>query len=887
MRSIVYRRTALFMLLILIPVALGFAQQVKKGQGAVTEAGAFIERVNVASDGGQATQDGWFGGHSGAPAISADGRFVAFDSPARNLVAGDTNEDWDVFFHDLQTRKTERVSLGKDGQEGDRGSWMPVISPNGNLVAFTTHATNFASDDKNKNRDVYIVDRQTKDIERISISTEGKEGASTSWMPSFSSDGRFVVFYTNSDVLIPGDKNAVADILLRDRKEKTTTLISQGLNGQGANGESVSPVMTPDGRYIAYSSFASNLVEGDNNNMSDIFLYDCATGKKELVSVGSGGKQGNHSSYAPSVSDDGRYVAFYSYASDLVPGDKNNEPDVFVRDRVARKTERISFTTTGGEPRGMSVQPVISGDGRFVAFASLAWNIVPDDNNGTFDVFVRDRRSQTTYCVSVTPSGKPGNERSLQPAINADGSKIAFQSFADNLISGDRNGQADVFVRDLKKGKTVRVSVASDRSEALGATAVSGSPQATSDGRYVVFDSRANTLVLNDTLSPNPGAAKAGMFARMSHEELARAIKGKVDNWWDIFLRDRTTRETKRLSVNSDGVEANWDSWFPSISDDGSTVAFTTRASNLVPEDINDKRDVYAYDIKQGKPELISVANDCSLGNDDSWYSSVSSDGRYVAFFSHASNLVTGDNNKKADVFIRDRVTRKTIPVSVNAKGEWGNGHSVRPKMTPDGKYVVFHSSASNLVEGDKNGKADIFVYERSSNMLECIIASSNGDSWCPSISADGRYVTYYSYASNLVPNDSNNNADIFVYDRKNNTTARVSISSSGKEGNRMSWYPSISGDGSFVVFESFATNLVSGDTNGASDIFVHDTRTRKTVRVSMTSKRGEANAGSRQPSVTADGRFIFFESFASNLIQGDTNGEADVLVVKNPLLGK
>jgi Tol biopolymer transport system component len=853
----------------------------------VAELSSNVERVNISTDGGQATQDGWGGGHSGAPAISADGRFVAFDSPARNLVAGDMNEDWDVFVHDMQTGRTERVSTGNKGQEGDRGSWMPVLSPDGRFILFSSHATNFVDDDKNKNRDVFLVDLQTKQLERVSVSTEGKEGPSSSWMPSVSSDGRFVAFYSYSDALIPSDKNGFGDILLCDRQQNTTTLISQGFNGQAADGESACPVITADGRYIAYSSFASNLVERDKNNGSDIFLYDRTTGRTELVSIAADGTQGNHSSYAPSISDDGRYVVFYSYASNLVAGDKNNEPDVFVRDRLANKTEMVSITSTRGQANGMSVQPAISANGRFVAFASLASNMVPGDLNGAFDVFVHDRQKHATICVSITPAGKTGNERSLQPAINADGSKVAFESFADNLVAGDRNGQADVFVRDLKKGKTLRVSVASDGSEALGLTAASGSPQATADGRYVVFDSRANTLVLNDTLSANPGAAKAGLFARKAMEELARPIKGKVENWSDIFLHDRTTKETKRVSVNSDGVQANWDSWFPSISGDGSIVSFTTRASNLVPEDVNDRRDVYAYDIKARKPELISVADDGSLGNDDSWYSSVSWDGRYVAFFSHASNLVAGDNNKKADVFIRDRVARKTIPVSVNAKGEWGNNHSVRPKMTPDGRYVTFHSMATNLVEGGTNGKAHIFVFDRTSNVIECISASGNRDSWCPSISADGRYVTYYSYASNLVPNDSNNDADVIVYDRITKKTMCVSVSTGGRIGNRTSWHPSISGDGRFVVFESLASNVVSGDANGASDVFVHDMKTRKTMRVSVNAKGEEGNAGSRQPFITANGKWIFYESFANNLVQGDTNGEVDVLVVTNPLLSK
>jgi Tol biopolymer transport system component len=411
-------------------------------------AGGTTERVSVATGGAKGNGD------SASPAISLDGRFVAFESLATNLVPGDTNHTGDVFVRDRRTRTTERVSLGRNGAQGNGASFFPAISADGRFVAFTSDASNLVPGDTNGYADTFICDRRMGRTERVSVGTSGAQGNGASLLfPALSADGRFVAFVSFATNLVPGDTNDAWDVFVRDRRTGTTARASVGRNGAQGNDISYFPALSADGRFVAFTSEASNLVPGDTNgvDVGDVFVRDRRTRTTERVSLGRNGAQGNDGSYGTAISPDGRFVAFTSDASNLVPGDTNHDADDFVRDRRVGRTERVSVSTSGAQGNNDSHAAALSADGRFVAFTSDASNLVPRDTNGpdVADVFVHDRRTRTTERVSIGRTGAQGNDesRSTWQALSADGRFVAFTSDASNLVPGDTNRKADVFVR--------------------------------------------------------------------------------------------------------------------------------------------------------------------------------------------------------------------------------------------------------------------------------------------------------------------------------------------------------------------------------------------------------------------------------------------------------
>jgi len=316
-------------------------------------------------------------------------------------------------------------------------------------VAFESYATNLVGNDTNGTWDVFVRDRKAKTTSRSSVSSSGGQGNGASADPVISADGRYVAFESSASNLIGNDTNgAVTDVFLRDRQNGTTSLISQSTSGGHGNGSSSDPFISPDGRYVVFESTASNLVPNDTNNATDIFLRDRQAGTTTRVSLAFNDAQGNAGSYSCRITPDGRYVAFESFSSNLVPSvDDNHVADVFVRDRVAGTTYRSSLSTGEDQGNGFSSDPAISADGRYVAFESAASNFVPGDNNAHVDVFVRDRSTGSTFAVSVGPGGGIGNAGSENPWLSSDGSVVTFASDSSNLVAGDTGGHKDVFVR--------------------------------------------------------------------------------------------------------------------------------------------------------------------------------------------------------------------------------------------------------------------------------------------------------------------------------------------------------------------------------------------------------------------------------------------------------
>jgi Tol biopolymer transport system component len=410
-------------------------------------ASAPLVRESVASSGAQAN------GHSLAAAISADGRYVAFYSSATNLVAGDTNGDRDVFVHDNQTGRTTRVSVASSGAQSNGQSFSPSISADGRYVAFYSDANDLVAGDTNNADDVFVHDNQTGATTRVSVSSSGGQGDAGSYLPAISADGRYVAFASDATNLVAGDTNRLRDIFVHDLATGTTTRVDVATNGDEAQGgPSTSPAISANGNIVAFSSFAFNLIPTDTNFESDIFIHNVQTGETDRVSVDASGSEVDGESFDPSLSSDGRYVAFDSDAFDLVPDDTNDSPDVFVRDGATGQVWRASLDDAGGEADDGSAHPSLSADGRYVAFSSEATNLVPGDSNGAVDVFIHDNLSGATTRFSVTANGTEGDSDSLRPALSADAHFVAFDSQASNLVRGDGNNFSDVFLRDATAG---------------------------------------------------------------------------------------------------------------------------------------------------------------------------------------------------------------------------------------------------------------------------------------------------------------------------------------------------------------------------------------------------------------------------------------------------
>jgi RHS repeat-associated protein len=414
-------------------------------------------------------------GRSFNPVLSADGRFVAFESEASDLVAGDTNRAQDVFVRDLLTGTTTLVSGNRSGTaSGNEESFGPVLSADGRYVAFQSLASDLVSGDTNRLGDVFVRDLHTGTLTLVSVNRAGTaSGNHRSRNPVLSADGRIVAFASLASDLAATDTNRHEDIFVRDLLTGTTTLVSAshsrgdsaGSSGV-ANPISSTPVVSADGRFVAFASTAADLVSGfvagNGEAHNNIFVHDLLTGTTTLVSGNRAGTaSGNNTSSSPVLSADGRFVAFLSRASNLVDGDTNPGDDVFVRDLLTGTTTLVSVPIAGlTQGHGDSSGPVLSADGRFLAFESWSRNLVPGLTGNTQNVFVYDLGARTLSLVSTALGGTGGGgARSTRPVLSADGRFVAFESDAGNLVTGDANHSRDVFVRDVSARTTVVASV--------------------------------------------------------------------------------------------------------------------------------------------------------------------------------------------------------------------------------------------------------------------------------------------------------------------------------------------------------------------------------------------------------------------------------------------
>jgi Tol biopolymer transport system component len=417
-----------------------------------------------------------------------------------------------------------------------------------------------------------IVAQSNQTTEQVDVSSAGLQSNSgTETAMAMSSNGNIVAFSTFATNLAPDNQLFnLQDIYVRDRIAGTTEVVSLNSNEVQSNGISIEPSVSADGRFVVFTSDATNLVSGDTNqcfynlldesfqpgDCPDVFVRDRVTGTTERVSVGSNGQEGNDRSSVPVISADGRYVFFISLASNFYSGDRPVSAELFVHDRQTKTTERVLSPAALGDY-------TITPDARYVAYLGLS--------NGFFAVFVYDRQTGTNELVSVPRPGSRLNGYSYAPAISADGNYVAFISYSTNLVSGDTNGRADVFVRDRAAGTTERVSVSSLGAQANGDSLAYPFPNSvaiSADGNLVGFSSSASNLVPGDTNT----CSVQYYYSFTSPGQCP-----------DIFLRNRRERTTTRVNMNNGGGQATNASFMPLMSGDGSVITYFSLATNLAP----------------------------------------------------------------------------------------------------------------------------------------------------------------------------------------------------------------------------------------------------------------------------------------------------------------
>ena len=390
---------------------------------------------------------------------------------------------------------TALLSVASDGTHGNADSFAPSLSADGSTVAFASLATNFGAPEAVHVVNVFVRDQRSGKTERISEGLGGADADGDSKSPSVSADGSVVAFESSASNLVPGDTNGASDVFVRDRASGRTTLVSVDSAGAQGNEGSFTPSISADGRYVAFASDATALVDGDHNRAEDVFVHDRRTGKTVKVSVASDGRPGNGNSYSPAISADGRFVAFASEATNLVRGDTNGATDVFVHDLGSGRTIRVSVASNGAQAEGDAFTPSISGDGRYVAFMSDAGNLRAGDGNGASDVFVHDGETGRTVLVSRPSGGHPSDRGSFEPSLSVDGRSVAFVTDGA-LAADDTNNTEDIYLADVSGGSVRRVSLASDGS---GANGPSLGPSVNGNGTVVAFESLASNLVVADT----------------------------------------------------------------------------------------------------------------------------------------------------------------------------------------------------------------------------------------------------------------------------------------------------------------------------------------------------------------------------------------------------
>jgi Tol biopolymer transport system component len=625
-----------------------------------------------------------------------------------------------------------------------------------------------------------------------------------------SADGRYVLFSSAANnltlmvnshpipVLIPARIN----VYLRDRTNGTTTLVSVNQTGiGGGNGDSFATGISGNGQFALFESSATNLVIGDTNNATDVFVRDLVKGTNILVSVSTNGGFGNGNSGSAVMTPDGRYVAFVSSASNLATGDSNGIPDVYVRDLQLGTTMlaspgAMSAGTTAGSA---SARPVITPDGRYVAFYSSATNLVAGVTN-VGDIYVRDLLAGTTDWASTGARVQLqavfgiSNGVCFSHKMSADGSLIAYEVSAAGYAK-----TAGVVLRyNLSSGQTDVVNT--NANAPAGAYEDMRTIDLSPDGRFVASAANTDPAGLNTV----------------------------------VYLWDALTGTNLLVSADvSNAAPVSGSSYAPLVEASGRYVAFISNSTNLTPNLLTGESHLYYRDTLAGTTVLVDAdTNGAGVGVNPETYPSLSPDGQLLAFESDDAQ----DRNRYLNVLIYNLQSNATELVSIQnpvISSQTPDGPSIFSSTAPvslNGQYVAFASEADNVVANDMNGVREVYVRDLNSGTNILVSADTNGlpaagISSEASISGDGRYVVFSSSAASLVPGDANSSEDVFERDLQNGTTTLVSVNMNGQgPGNSNSYSPIMSNDGRFVLFRSQAQNLAPGSFgNGIENLFLRD----------------------------------------------------------------
>jgi Tol biopolymer transport system component len=807
---------------------------------------------------------------------------------------------------------------------------MPIISPDGRYVLFASAANNLVLMSNSSPMtvlrppvlNVFLRDRTNGTTTLPSVNLAGTGSSNGDSLPrGISSDGRYVLFESSATDLVAGDMNNTGDVFVRDMSNGTTLLVSTTTNGTSGNGASHNSVMTPDGRYVAFVSAATNLVTGDTNGIPDVFVRDLQTGTTTLASVGAA-TTGSYLlpsiSESPDLTPDGRFVAFFSTATNLVSG-MTNAGEVYVRDLVAGTTiwastnARSLFQSAVGTTNEISCNQRISTNGQFIAFEACT-NVV----TGAYARGVVLRQNLQTGLTDVihTNANVPigvafENIHSLD--MTPDGRFIVFVANT-NSTAGTNTA---IYLWDAQTGTNTLVSATP--ANAISAAAYCENPTVDSGGRYVAFFSTATDLTAN-------------------------ALVGT----YHLYVRDVQAGTTRLVDVDPNGIGSGVNpTTVPALSADGSSLAFECPDEDLVPDDNNRDNDVFVRDLTTDMTGLISGHHPALPSLSPNGYSviyssSVSTNGRYVAFASEANNLVANDTNGYRDVFVRDLMLGTNLLVSADTNGfAAGSGMSTEPAISADGRYVAFSSFASNLVAGDANKAQDVFVRDLQAGTNALVSVSldggfGNNDSYSPVISLDGRYVLFRSRAQNLTAGSFGSGTEnLFLRDRVAGTNYALTFSgvtstSMTPDGHYVAFVGNITGSFCLYVWDSQSASriytnststvtLVAISPNGQHAVFVAGSGILSLGALDLVAKTnwlvsfgmygvthpglqfsadgrflayattllvsrqfnssGTPNSSSDSPVISADGRYVAYRSFASNCVPNDLNDVSDVFL--------